>query len=973
MPEKLTAKITTLFVLLSLMLNAQQDNAAGAWVDSVFHSLDLEQRIAQLMVVRANDPGKDYYPQIEKYIERYNIGGVCFFRNHPHHQAATTNRWQELAKTPLLVSIDAEWGLGMRLDSVTSFPFQMTLGAIADNALIREMGNAVAADCRRIGVNMNFAPVVDINSNAANPVIGMRSFGQDRENVMQKGLAYMQGLQENGVMATAKHFPGHGDTDTDSHHTLPLVMHGKERLDSLELYPFRRLIEEGLGGIMIAHLYIPAYEREAGLASTLSPAIVDSLLRKKMGFDGLIVTDALDMKGVTRYHKPGDIELKALMAGNDILLLPADVPRAVKRIRKAIEKGELDVAVVNQRCRKVLEYKYRAGLAQFKPVPTPGLYKDLNANNALIRKLYEASATLLRNNNGLIPLQRPDTLNIAYVSIGAPADGDKLAATLGLYSRIQTYSFENGHGEKEAGELLRQIEEHNLIIIGLRNTNIFSFRNYGIRPESYALINAISERKPAILGMLACPYALDGLDTGKLPESIIMMYQDNEVTEQLCAEVIFGGAAAGGRLPVDAGSAFPLGSGLETEMLRLGFCEPGQIGIADYFIEQADSIALSGIEKGAYPGCQVLAAKDGKVFYHKAFGFHTYDKKQAVRITDLYDLASLTKIAATTLAVMELQADGRMDVDRHLSEYLPFLKGTDKKDIVIRELMAHQSRFRAWIPYYKYTVGEEACDTGIYSGQISEMFPVRVAEKMYIREDYYRGILDSIRFSPLRESNHYEYSDLGFYLLKEAIEGIMNKPFDDFVEERYYRPMGLPAMGYHPLRRFPPARIAPTENDSYFRMQLLRGDVHDQGAAMLGGVSGHAGLFSNAFDMAAIMQTMLNGGSYGGRQYFDPEVIGDFTRTQFPLNNNRRGVGFDKPMLEYHEDGPTCRSASGKSFGHSGFTGTYAWADPENGLLYVFLSNRVYPDAANGKIMEYDIRTNLHQVFYDAIKKSSSR
>jgi len=385
-------------------------------------------------------------------------------------------------------------------------------------------------------------------------------------------------------------------------------------------------------------------------------------------------------------------------------------------------------------------------------------------------------------------------------------------------------------------------------------------------------------------------------------------------------------------------------------------------------LEKADSIAQSGIILKAYPGCQVLAAKDGNIFYHKAFGYHTYERKEAVKLTDLYDLASLTKIAATTLAMMDIYGQGAIDIDQRLSYYLPYLRGTDKEGIVIRELMAHQSRFQAWIPYFQYTVEDDNPDPEIYRNEISEDYNVRVAEGMYIQKDYYCEILDSIRYSELRIDNRYQYSDLGFYLLKEAIESISNSVFEKFTEASYYRPLGLPTMAYLPLKRFKKEMIAPTEDDKLFRKQLLQGDVHDQGAAMLGGVSGHAGLFSNAFDMAVIMQLFMNGGVYGGERYFNEELIGEFTSTQFPLNENRRGIGFDKPMLEYDEDGSTCRSVSPDSYGHSGFTGTYAWADPENGLVYIFLSNRIHPEANNSKIMDYDIRTNLHQVFYDALE-----
>lgn len=924
------------------------------------------------MIVRTNFPGKEYFREIDEYISKYNIGGVCFFRNHPQHQAVTTNRWQSLAKTPLLVSIDAEWGLGMRLDSTTVFPFQMGLGAIQDDDLIYKMGEEIARQCKRIGVHMNFAPVIDINSNPENPVIGMRSFGQDKENVMMKGRAYMRGLQDNGIIATAKHFPGHGDTDSDSHKTLPLISHSIEHLDSLELFPFRELINDGLGGIMIAHLYIEAYEKEEGIASTLSKNIVSGLLRSKLGFEGLIVTDALDMKGVTKFHKPGDIELKALIAGNDILLLPADVPKAVKRISRAIQKEEISPDLVNERCRKVLEYKYNAGLNNYHPVVINGLYSDINSSyaEALNRKLYEESATLLRNENDILPISSLDTLKIAYVMLGGAEGTDHFSQTLNLYGSVDGFELKPGAKKKEYDQLIENLAPYNLIIVGIRNTNIYAFKNFGISEETWAFVKKINTDKKTILDLFASPYALSSLLGEELPEAIIVSYQDNPLTGTIGAELIFGGIGARGKLPVSIAGMFETGAGIETKANRLHFTVPAALGIDDKFILKADSIVQSGIDIKAYPGCQVIAAKDGNVFYNKSFGYHTYDKKKKVEPYDIYDLASLTKIAATTIAILKMQEKGKMDVDHRLSDYLPSLRGTDKESIIIRELMAHQARFQAWIPYYRYTVDQEDKREEIYKSVISEDYPVRVADGMYIRKDYYYDILDSIRFSKIRDNNYYRYSDLGFYLLKEAMEGVENMAFSDYVQTSFYSQLGLPTMGFLPMKRFKKEQIVPTEDDKNFRKQLLQGDVHDQGAAMLGGVSGHAGLFSNALDMAVIMQLFLDGGIYGGDTLIDKTLLKEFTKSQFPLNNNRRGIGFDKPLLEYEEDGPTCKSASFNSFGHSGFTGTYAWADPENGLVYVFLSNRIHPDMNNNKIMEYDIRTNLHQVFYDAIEEA---
>ncbi|MCK4287796.1 MAG: serine hydrolase [Bacteroidales bacterium] len=941
------------------------------WVDSVFNSLSTDERIAQLLIVRANNPGEDYFDHINKYIKDYNIAGVTFFKSSPLKQALQTNLWQSIAKTPLFISIDAEWGLGMRLDSIISFPFQITLGAIKNDSLVYEMGSEIAKQCKQLGIQMNFAPVVDINCNPKNPVINSRSFGEDRTNVSDKGLAYMNGLQDNGIIAVAKHFPGHGDTETDSHKTLPIVNHSKERLDSLELYPFKKLINNGLDGIMIAHLYLPSYESQENTATTLSKPVVTGILKDKMNFKGLIVTDALDMKGVTKYFKPGNIEVKALEAGNDILLLPSDVPKAIKKIKKAVKKGIISQSDIDEKCKKILKFKYKSGLNNYKPVEIENIYHELNNRKAefINRKLYESAITIVKNNNELIPLINLDTLKIASVTIGEKKV-NHFQKMMGNYAKIDNYSLTDGATEQEINLLSAQLLKYNLIIISIHGTNIFASKDFGIGTQTIDLINSIRKHQKIILNIFANPYSLSRFyDTDNI-ETLIISYQDNQVSQEISAQIIFGGIAAKGKLPVTASFDFPINTGFETDKIRLKYTVPEEFNIQANDIYIIDSTAISGIENKAYPGCQIIAGKDGKIFYNKTFGSFTYQNKIPVKKEDLYDLASITKIAATTIAIMKLSDEGKIDIDQQVSKYLPYLKGTDKEKIIIRELLAHQAKFQSWIPYFKSTLIDVKLDTLIYNDKISENFPVRVAENIYIRKNYFYNIIDSIIQSPPMENNKYKYSDLGFYLLKEIIENITNQPIEDYVTEIFYKPLGLTTLTYLPRNKFELSRIVPTEDDKIFRKQLLHGDVHDPGAAMLGGVSGHAGLFSNANDMAIFMQMLLQNGEYAGINYVDTLTVKEFTKQQFPLNDNRRGIGFDKPLPVYDEDGPTCKSASLESFGHSGFTGTYAWADPENNLIYIFLSNRVHPDVSNNKITELDIRTNIHQAIYDALENA---
>ncbi len=961
------------FFLIASVNYAQSKLEEKIWVDSVYRSLSTEERIGQLLVIRANNVGEDYFENITKYIKDYNIGGVTFFKNTPYNQAKQTNEWQKLAKTPLLISIDGEYGVGMRLDSLFKFPFQMTLGAIQNDSLIYEMGKDIAMQCKRMGIQMNFAPVVDININPKNPVINSRSFGEDKKNVSRKGIMYMKGLQDHGIIATAKHFPGHGDTDTDSHETLPIIKHKKSRLKKIELYPFEQLIKEGLGGVMIAHLYVPAYEKGTNIPSTLSPKLVSGLLKKKMNFEGLVITDALDMKGVTKYFKPGDIELRALQAGNDILLLPQDVPKAIRKISKALKKVEIDSSLIENACKKILAYKYRAGLTSTPTVRTSNIVKDINNRKSeyLNRKLYEEALTLVKNQDDILPLKQLDTLKIASLVIGNTYKGI-FQQRLESYASIDHFYAKKEISTIEQNKLFESLKDYNLVIVGVQNTSIFASRKFGISKSEIDFINKLQKQNKIILDIFANPYSLAYFNMDEIP-AVVMSYQDNFNTHDLSAQLIFGGIAAKGKLPVTASENFPLNIGLSSEVIRLKYTQPEELNISPFDLQKVDSIILHGISEKAYPGCQVMAIKDGKVFYQKSFGNHTYSTKIPVQNTDIYDIASITKITATTLSVMKFYEEKKLDIDQKISHYLPYFIGTNKEDVIFRDLLTHQAKFQSWIPYFRATINEGSnLNTDIYQNHISDKYPTRVAEKLYIKRNYAYQIMDSIIISPLRDTDKYKYSDIGFYILARTIEAISNRPIDEYVQDNFYNSLGLTTVGFLPRNRFSLNRIVPTENDKIFRKQLIHGDVHDPGAAMLGGVCGHAGVFSNANDIAVIMQMLLQKGMYGGKKYFEKSTITEFTRYQFPLKDNRRGLGFDKPLLEYDEDGPNCKSTSDESFGHSGFTGALTWADPSNGLVYVFLSNRVNPDASNPKIYELDIRTNIHEAFYEAIRNAEN-
>lgn len=942
------------------------------WADSVFETLSPDERIAQLFMIAAySNQSKKHTDEIDSLVEKYNIGGLIFMQGGPIRQANLYNHYQKLAKVPLMISMDAEWGLAMRIDSTVKYPWQMTLGAIQDEQLIYKMGVHLGEQCKRLGVQVNFAPVVDVNVNPKNPIINARSFGEDKYNVARKGIAYMKGMQSVNVMANAKHFPGHGDTDMDSHKALPTINHPKERIDSIELYPFDELIKNGLTSMMVAHLYIPAYVKEKGMATTLSKDVVTDLLQDSLGFKGLIFTDALNMKGVSTLFEPGVIDVKALLAGNDVLLFSGDVPTALEEIKKAIANGEISQEEIDRRCLKILRAKQWEGLNKFKPIATKNLYEDLNKREyeLLNRQLSEASLTVLKNTNDLIPFKRLDTLRIASLSIGE-AEVNEFQNTLSLYNQVDHFTVKSLSSSKNAA-LLDTLRTYNTIIVSIHKSNKHPWKSYKIGAGTKDMVANLAMKNNVVLTVFANPYSLIDFEAAEKVNTLIMGYQNSTYAQQAAAQLVFGGIGANGKIPVSVSETIKVGAGLEIKPLnRFKYTEPEEAEVSFEELYRIDSLALNGIKEGAYPGCQVLVARKGRVIYNKSFGYHTYDNKKPVKTTDIYDLASITKIAASVLSLMQLQDEGKFSLDSNLGAYLGDLipDSSEYHKLNNKAILAHQSGLQAWVPFYIRTVRKGKLDTVIYRSDSSTYYPHRVAENVYINQDYPNEIYRRILRGPIKEKK-YRYSDLGYYFMKKIIEKQTGLPMEDYVA-KVYAEMGMTTTTYMPREKFSLDRIPPTENDTFFRKQIIHGDVHDPGSAMLGGVGGHAGLFSNANDLAKLMQMYMRYGNYGGKQYVSDSTLKEFTSCQFCYEEkeNRRAAGFDKPFLQGY-GGPTSDGISQNSFGHSGFTGTLAWADPDEEVVYIFLSNRIYPSAENSKLLKMNIRTEIQQVIYDAINK----
>ncbi|WP_339647642.1 glycoside hydrolase family 3 N-terminal domain-containing protein [uncultured Salegentibacter sp.] len=979
-------KISRLFIFLmaffGLILQAQEkvkkspeflQYTNSKWVDSIMQELTPKERIAQLIMVAAySNRDNAHKEEILKLINEQKIGGLIFFQGDPETQLKLMNDYQLASEVPLLGAIDAEWGLGMRLDNTISYPYQMALGAIRDDSLVYDLGQEVARQIKRTGLHLNFAPVVDVNNNPNNPVINYRSFGENKENVSAKGIAYMRGMQDANLLTTAKHFPGHGDTDTDSHYALPQINHPFERLDSLEMYPFKELIDAGIGGVMVAHLNIPALD-STGVPSTLSKSIITGILKDSLGFEGLIVTDAMNMKGVTKGNEPGIVDKDAILAGNDLLEFTEDVPKAIEEVNKAIKQGLISQKQLDERVRKILAVKQWVGLNEFKAQSPKNILKEINTAEAnfLNRKLVEASLTVLKNEKSILPLRKLDTLKIASVSFGASKQTE-FQKTLNLYTEVKNFQLKADAKASEIEKIREKLLEYNLVIGGIHDDSRFPRNTMKFSKPVQDFIAELAEKEHTIFSYFKNPYSINKLDKIENAAGLILTYQDTKITQDLAAQLIFGGVGANGRLPVSIGEKFKSGDGMDVKgKIRFKYTLPEDAGMnSEKLYGGVDSLMQEAIKKKATPGGQILVAKDGKIVLHKAYGYHEYSDTIKVKKTDLYDLASVTKISSALPALMKLQDEGKFDLEAGIDDYLPYFKNSNKAGVPFRQILTHQARFKPWIPYWKNTLRKNGSFKWYtFKKDSSARFPIKVSGDLWLHRNYQKKMFKAIKKSELEEEAKYKYSGLTFYLLPSIVEEISGEDFRKYINENFYDKLGATTLGYNPLERFEKSRIVPTEHDYLFRKKPIHGMVHDEGAIMMGGVSANAGLFSNANDLAKLMQMYLNMGEYAGERYIEEETLKEWSTAQFPENDNHRGVGFDKPYLEYKgESSNTAKDASKASFGHTGFTGIYAWVDPEEDLLYLFLSNRVLPSRENTRLYQLNTRTNIQQVLYDAIE-----
>lgn len=946
--------------------------AESLWVDSVFASMDNDQKIGQFFMVAVNPTqGEAHFKKLESLIQNNYIGGLIFFQGESNTFANLNNRFQSTTKIPLLVGVDGEWGLAMRVNATMAFPKQITLGAIQDNALIYEMGTEIARQCKRLGIHLNFAPVVDINSNPLNPVIGFRSFGEIPENVAAKSSAYMKGMQNNHLLACAKHFPGHGDTHSDSHFTLPQVSYDFDQMHDVELIPFKKLISDSIKTMIVGHLQVPFYDWRP---ATLSQSIITNLLKKEMGFKGLVITDALNMKGVRNGKNvtSADIDLQAFIAGNDILLYSENIPEGINKIKEAVQEGIIPQTEIDNRVKKILHAKYWVGLNQVKYIETANLYQELHTKEAqqIKETLFENAITLVKDTPKLLPLSKENKKMIA-VSLDI-ASNNRFQQELNKYGTFQHFTSASKTDESFYNEVMRNVDSSATVLVNVHNVNKKSASRLDLSFSVQNFIKRLEKKTPKVLVcVFGNPYSLK-----YFPEvpSLVCAYEDDDAAYSAAAKILFGQIPALGKLPVSIENSYKAGEGITlNKQVGLIKATPESVGMNKEVLAGIEPIVQHAITQKVFPGCQVLVARKGKIVYNKNFGTLGYEANSpAVNDQTVYDLASVTKVSATLQTVMYLFDQKGLTLDDKIVRYLPELKGTNKENITIRDILWHQAGLVAYIPFWEKTRIPLGWKKEFYSNTQSAEYPLQVADGMYAKASIRDSVWKWVIKSPLinkREKDgsfSYVYSDLGLMIMQQIVERILGQSLDTFTSSYFYEPLGMKTTGFNPLRKMDKSIIAPTEDDRLFRDRALQGTVQDQTAAMLGGVSGHAGLFSNANDLAKLFQMNLQKGDMNQFHFFSEETIKIFTNSISSKSN--RALGWDRLPAD-GDSNYISDKVSSTSYGHSGYTGTLVWIDPQKELVFVFLSNRVHPSASNNKINSLKIRRKIMDVVYQSINQ----
>lgn len=910
------------------------------WADEQLAALTLEQKVSQLFSVRGNSlytsEDDSQFTKLVDFVDRFEVGGITFFQGEPFEQATLANALQRRARVPLLISQDMEWGAGMRVEHTTTFPRTMALGATRDPDLAYMAGYVTAIEARALGTHQVFAPVADVNNNPFNPIINVRSFGEKPDLVAELASAFARGVQDGGAISTAKHFPGHGDTETDSHAALPILPFGMDRLEAVELIPFRRLINQGIMSVMTGHLAFPRVEPDSTVPATLSPRVTTTILREQLGFNGLIVTDALDMAGVTANFSTGDTAVRAFKAGADMLLLSEDPYAARAAILRAVEAGDISEQRINSSVRRILRAKAWVGLSRSAATDLQDIRRRVStsAHRAVSETIARRSLTLLRNSNGLLPLENVERILVVTLSDAAdPAAGQYFASELQRHAgraKVDTYLLDDRSNPDEYAAVLDSAASYDVVVVPAYVFVRSWSGRINLAQKNLDFLNALrAAGSPVALISFGNPYIVIGIDQ---PDAYVAAYGASEASQRAAAEALFGRSGFQGRLPITIPETYGFGEGIQLpqQMIRRGL--PAEAGMDSDILKDVDSLMNASIVDRAFPGAAVAVGRNGVLTAMNAYGYFTYDKRVPVTTKSRFDIASLTKVVGTTTAAMKLYDEGLLDLDDPVVKYLPEFGQGGKSDVTIRHLLTHTAGLIPFRPFHTLGITDREA-----------LIDTIMAEKLL--------------YEPGTESR---YSDLGMITMMLVAERITGRPFAEWIGENVFKPLEM----YDTEYRTPLADTlyVPTEYDRLFRKRLIQGEVHDEAAWILGGVSGHAGLFSTVDDLSKFAFMLTNGGFVNGRQFLKPETIRTFTKAQNP-GLHSRGLGWDtKSSTGYSSAGELFGP---NSFGHTGFTGTSLWIDPDQDLFVILLTNRVFPTRENLKITQ--VRPKLADIAYKAI------
>jgi beta-glucosidase-like glycosyl hydrolase/CubicO group peptidase (beta-lactamase class C family) len=969
------------------ILNRGNSAEREKWVNETYSKLTPSQRIAQIMIMAISPAdGEIAREHVRQYVADYKVGGLIYEKSDIATQAALNNYAQSLASVPLMIALDAEWGLSMRMSDAPVFPRNLYLGGVNNDKLLYEYGKEVARECRLMGVHVNFAPVLDVLDRDG-AVVGNRSFGYSPDVVARNGIAFAKGLEDGGVLSTAKHFPGHGSAVADSHKELPIIDKSLQEMWLFDLMPFKKYIDSGLGGMLTAHIDVNFLD-DGLMPCSLSKQCVEGLLKNDMGFEGLIFTDALQMEGAKAVD--GNPCVNAILAGNDILLMPDSIGASIEAVAQAIDNGIISWNDIEQRCKKMLRYKYALGVADESKrlIDIDNVTEQIDTQYAhdLNRRLIASAVTVVSNKKDILPLVGKNEEKVPVLTLGFGMSLDNM-----FQKRCANYFATYPFNSVAALRASRIDKTSNSVIIAIADT---------IDVEDAIAI--AKKYKNSVVAVLDDPQNLQKyakLITHSSVDAVVLAYGKSDEWQDYAVQTIFGGNAASGVLPVTVKSrdnkvVLRAGTGISYKAVRLGYTLPVEVGFKPDLLFKIDSVCNYGIQQGAFPGCQVLVARHGKIVCNRAYGEIDFNSGVPVTENTLYGLASVSKATGTLSGIMKLYDEGKFGLDEPASKYIAGLRDTDKQDITFRQLLYHETGMQPSISMWDMMFDPETYTgklitneptatntikvmknaygnkdaklrTDILATEPSKEFNIAIADGIYGGKVTYDSVMNRIYHSKLRPTKKYCYSCLNFCLLADALQNISHRQLDDYVGSNVFGPLGAYHTTYRPLNKFDPNEIAYTEVDTYLRKQHVHGYVHDELAAFSGGVQGNAGLFSNANDLAKLFQMWLNGGEYGRNSYYKKSTVDLFLTSKSP--NSHRGLGFDKPNPQDQEASSTCKEAVVETVGHTGFTGTCYWIDPKNDMIYIFLSNRVCPTRDNPAFSRVSARSHIHTIIYNSI------